>query len=181
MFSIATSDTVIYMRLFSVVSSNVIYKHAYQMIPYTGKMNVVRFEVFTAVTMKNAVFWDMTPCRSCVNRRFGGTYHLHLQGRKIRERGTSVSRWLQSATCSRRFLARHQQYSPFCSRILNHWSPLSHSSLASSVLFYNSTTCKITHDVCDVFESEGSQEYTSIFQRLSYEYRVKGSYRNCFP
>jgi hypothetical protein len=26
-----------------------------------------------------------------VNRRFGGTYRLHLQGRKIRERGTSVS------------------------------------------------------------------------------------------
>jgi hypothetical protein len=22
----------------------------------------VRFEVFTAVTMKNAVFWDVTPC-----------------------------------------------------------------------------------------------------------------------
>jgi hypothetical protein len=27
---------------------------------------------------------------------FGGTYRLHLQGRKIRERGTSVSRWLQT-------------------------------------------------------------------------------------
>jgi hypothetical protein len=33
----------------------------------------VRFEVFTVVTMKNAVFWDVTPCRSCKNRRFGGT------------------------------------------------------------------------------------------------------------
>jgi hypothetical protein len=39
----------------------------------------VRFEVFKAVTMKNAVFWDEASCRSCVNRRFGGT---------------SVSRWL---------------------------------------------------------------------------------------
>jgi hypothetical protein len=44
--------------------------------------------------MKNAIFWDVMPCRSCVNRRFRGTYCLHLQGRKIRERGTSVSRWL---------------------------------------------------------------------------------------
>jgi hypothetical protein len=44
--------------------------------------------------MKNFVFWDVALCRSCVNRRFGGTYRLHLQGRKIRERGTSVSRWL---------------------------------------------------------------------------------------
>jgi hypothetical protein len=58
--------------------------------------NVVGFEVFTAVTVKNADFWDVVPCRSCVNRRFGGMYRLHLQGRKIRERGTSVSRWLQT-------------------------------------------------------------------------------------
>jgi hypothetical protein len=56
----------------------------------------VRFEVFTAVTMKNAVFWDVAPCRSYVNRRYGGTFCLHLQGKKIRERGTSVSRWLQT-------------------------------------------------------------------------------------
>jgi hypothetical protein len=34
---------------------------------------VVRFEVFTAVTMKNDVFWDVTPCGSCKNLRFGGT------------------------------------------------------------------------------------------------------------
>jgi hypothetical protein len=33
----------------------------------------VRFEVFTAVTMKNAVFLDVTPCGSCKNRRFGET------------------------------------------------------------------------------------------------------------
>jgi hypothetical protein len=60
------------------------------------KKNILRFKVFTAVTMKNAVFWDVMPCRSCVNRRFGGTYRLHLQGGNIRERGTNVSRWLQS-------------------------------------------------------------------------------------
>jgi hypothetical protein len=28
----------------------------------------VRFEVFTAVTMKNGVFWDVTPCGFCKNR-----------------------------------------------------------------------------------------------------------------
>jgi hypothetical protein len=44
--------------------------------------------------MKNVVFWDVGPCKFCVNRRFGRTYRLHLQGRKIRERGTSLSRWL---------------------------------------------------------------------------------------
>jgi hypothetical protein len=56
------------------------------MCPYVG------FEVVTAVTMKNAVFWDVATSRSCVNRRFGGTYRLHLQGKKICEQGTSVSR-----------------------------------------------------------------------------------------
>jgi hypothetical protein len=31
------------------------------------------FEVFTAVTMKNGVFWDVTLCGSCNDRSFGGT------------------------------------------------------------------------------------------------------------
>jgi hypothetical protein len=29
----------------------------------------VRFEVFTEVTMKNCVFWDVTPSGSCKNRQ----------------------------------------------------------------------------------------------------------------
>jgi hypothetical protein len=29
--------------------------------------------VFTSVTMKNAVFGDVTPCGSCKNRHFGGS------------------------------------------------------------------------------------------------------------
>jgi hypothetical protein len=39
----------------------------------------VRFEVFRAVTMKNGVFWDVTPCGSCKNRRFGGTFGISSQ------------------------------------------------------------------------------------------------------
>jgi hypothetical protein len=31
--------------------------------------------------IKNAVFWDVAPRKSCVNRRFGGTYRLHLRSR----------------------------------------------------------------------------------------------------
>jgi hypothetical protein len=38
-----------------------------------------------------------------VNRRFGGAYGLHHQGTKIREPGTSVSRWLQSELARRFF------------------------------------------------------------------------------
>jgi hypothetical protein len=38
----------------------------------TTKWRVVRFLVFMAVTMNNGVFWDVTLCGSCKNRRFGG-------------------------------------------------------------------------------------------------------------
>jgi hypothetical protein len=38
-----------------------------------SKLEYVRFKVFTAVTMKNGIFWDVTPCVPCNNRRFGGT------------------------------------------------------------------------------------------------------------
>jgi hypothetical protein len=37
------------------------------------KISNVRFEVFTAVTIKNGVFWDATPGDSYKNRRLGGT------------------------------------------------------------------------------------------------------------
>jgi hypothetical protein len=47
-----------------------------------GISGSVRFEVFTAVTLKNAVFWDAAPCGSCKNRRFGGTYRFHHQDNK---------------------------------------------------------------------------------------------------
>jgi hypothetical protein len=40
-------------------------------------LQVVRFEVSTAVTIKNVVFWDASSCGSCKNRRFGGMHRLH--------------------------------------------------------------------------------------------------------
>jgi hypothetical protein len=35
-------------------------------------------------SQKNADFWDVLLCRSCENRRFGGTYRLHHKGAKNR-------------------------------------------------------------------------------------------------
>jgi hypothetical protein len=74
------------------------------------------FEVFTVVAMKNTVFWVVASCSSYVNRRFGGSCRLHLQGRRIysylltlvpRSQILIVSTDAQSAaTCSRWFLAR---------------------------------------------------------------------------
>jgi hypothetical protein len=63
----------------------------------------VRFEVFTAVTMKNGVFWVVTSCGSCKNLRFGGTWRLLHQGDKIGELGTT-----QAATSNRCTLRRNR-------------------------------------------------------------------------
>jgi hypothetical protein len=42
-------------------------KHFYSYEYIQRAPRYVRFEVFTAVTMKNSVFWDVTPCGSCKN------------------------------------------------------------------------------------------------------------------
>jgi hypothetical protein len=41
--------------------------------PYGKLVVCLRFEVLTAVTMKNSVFWDVTSCGSYKNRRLRGT------------------------------------------------------------------------------------------------------------
>jgi hypothetical protein len=51
----------------------------------TTKASVVRFEVFTAVTMKNGDFWVVTPCGFCKNRRFEGTWRLLHQDVRCEE------------------------------------------------------------------------------------------------
>jgi hypothetical protein len=56
--------------------------HLQQRRDYGPLSDCVRFEVFRAVTMKNGVFWVVTPCGSCKNRRFGGTWRLLHQGGK---------------------------------------------------------------------------------------------------
>jgi hypothetical protein len=78
-------------------------------IPQTGNEKYSRnvgFEVFTAVVMKSIIFWDMTPCSpfSCT-RRFGGTYRLHLQGRRIvqqtsEQAGGKQDTFLQNVGCN---------------------------------------------------------------------------------
>jgi hypothetical protein len=42
-------------------------------------------------TVKNAVFWNVTPCGSCKNRRFGATYHLHHKGENNQRTRYNVS------------------------------------------------------------------------------------------
>jgi hypothetical protein len=49
--------------------------------------------------MKNGVFWDVTPCGSCKNRRFGGLSASFARVTRIGELGTT-----QAATSNRRTL-----------------------------------------------------------------------------
>jgi hypothetical protein len=44
----------------------------------------------TSVTIKKAIFWDMTPCGCCKNRSFGGTYRLHNQGENNQQARNNV-------------------------------------------------------------------------------------------
>jgi hypothetical protein len=41
--------------------------------------------------IKNANFWDVTPCGSCKNQHFGGTYCLHHHDDKNRQARNNVS------------------------------------------------------------------------------------------
>jgi hypothetical protein len=75
------------------------FQHSEKYMYYTN-MSSVGSEVFTAVVLKSIFFWDMTPCSALSGtRRFGGAYHLHLQGRKIsRARDQRESSW-QAELC----------------------------------------------------------------------------------
>jgi hypothetical protein len=95
----------------------------------------------------------MAPCRSFeLSRRFGGTYRLHLRGRKIRERGTSVSRWLQifftlnmeairSSETSVHFTRSTRRHIPEDGILHSHRS----ENLKSSNLFYTTGVCFDQH------------------------------------
>jgi hypothetical protein len=69
--------------------------------------SAVGFEDLTAAVMKSSVFWNITPCSQLkVNRGFGETCHLNLQGRRMsRARNELLSRhilrpwiWRQNIT-----------------------------------------------------------------------------------
>jgi hypothetical protein len=77
-----------------------------------GALKLVRgtnyFE--TLVPMKNDVFWVVTPCGSCKNRRFGGTWRLLHQSGKIGALGTT-----QAATSNRRGISSQRTSVASCS------------------------------------------------------------------
>jgi hypothetical protein len=78
----------------------------------------LKFEFFTAVTMRNAAFWDVALYGSCHNLRFRGTYRLHLERRKALVVGFStftdffypedvVEKFLRNVGCYKTYKAPH--------------------------------------------------------------------------
>jgi hypothetical protein len=62
-----------------------------------------------AVTMKDAVFWNVGLCRYFANQHFGGMYRLHVQGirnPRVMNQHEQVAVDSCTATCSRWFIAR---------------------------------------------------------------------------
>jgi hypothetical protein len=51
---------------------------------YTITDNLFYTEISDEGAIKNGVFWVVTPCGSCKNRRLGGTWRLLHQGDKNR-------------------------------------------------------------------------------------------------
>jgi hypothetical protein len=62
-------------------------------------------------TVKNAVFWNMTPRDSCKNRCFGGTYLFHHQGDKNQRARNSVNSNLQLKHAANQYYISIMQYS----------------------------------------------------------------------
>jgi hypothetical protein len=59
-------------------SSSGLFVNTYHPTRWNAQENsyLVRFELFTAVTMNNAIFWDVMPCGSCFETRFLQEPHI---------------------------------------------------------------------------------------------------------
>jgi hypothetical protein len=68
-----------------------VYINNLNILPFCKHLkHIVRFEVFTAVTMNNGVFWDVITCGSCKNGRFGDPGASFIRVTRIGELGTTL-------------------------------------------------------------------------------------------
>jgi hypothetical protein len=65
-------------------------------ISASGSFSVFRWWEENTYCLENGVFWDVTPCDSCKNRRFGGTYRRVSQ--MYEALGSSETSFLARAT-----------------------------------------------------------------------------------
>jgi hypothetical protein len=68
-------------------------------------LRFVTFEVFTVVTMKNGVFWDVTPCGSCKNYVSEEPSASFIRVTRIGELGTTLAATSNQHTLLRLLIA----------------------------------------------------------------------------
>jgi hypothetical protein len=100
---------------------------------------------FVYMYMKNAVFWDVAPCRFCVNRRFGGMYcSLHPRAHA----GSSLvdfSTLKMQAICSSEtsvHTSSTRRHIPQDSILHSHCCENLKSYIVYIYIFYNFTNCR---------------------------------------
>jgi hypothetical protein len=75
----------------------------------------VRFEVFTAVTVKNAILWDVMLRGSCENQCFGGGIASIIWVNRISKQGTVLA-----VTNNRRMIFANNRRMIFCTAVHKH-------------------------------------------------------------
>jgi hypothetical protein len=87
METIRSSETWVLTRStrLNIPHDGILHSHSHENLKsYSSELSAcVGFEVLTAVVMNAAIFWYISPCSSYSNPRFGRTYDLHHQSRKL--------------------------------------------------------------------------------------------------
>jgi hypothetical protein len=88
-----------------------------------NKLFLCRSEVTTTVVMKSSIFRNIRSCSPLkVNRRFGRTHRLHLQGRKISQARKKRERWEAEQSACRHFgLYRKQEGNGRQQQVSSRW------------------------------------------------------------
>jgi hypothetical protein len=125
---------------------------------------IVRFEVFTAVTVKSEASWVVGPSRSCENGHSRGLCHFHLESRKNPRAKSSVSSWLAIKLASAKAALR--------SRIL--------STLKMEVT-YSSKTLVLTRPTWRHIGGDGTLQVINLFSHNFFYCETELScIRGCF-
>jgi hypothetical protein len=87
--------------IFYTLQTRYVVKKRWSLLYLTIQIKTARFEVFTAMKIKVAVFWVVTTCNDVVGyQSFGWLCSLHFQGREMKIKSCTMSLLLKSTTYS---------------------------------------------------------------------------------
>jgi hypothetical protein len=116
-------------RMFPICSAPSGYKAKYCFLPCEAIPEEVLLTLWTnLLSQKNGVFWDVTPCGSCKNRRFEDLGASFIRVTRIGELGTTLA-----VTSNRRTLRRNTIF-----------AAVKTSNLIVSALSYDIAVCCVT-------------------------------------